>query len=80
MLDMFPFSNCSDSSFWGKWVINLDVDAAHDAWSSVTERLGQEHFDHSVFGLVYEYAQNRLSLVLEANQVRIRDITVCVLI
>ena len=71
MLDMFFFRNCSDSSFWGKWVINLDVDAAHDAWSSVTERLGQEHFDHSVFGLVYEYAQNRLSLVLEANQVGI---------
>jgi len=62
-------TNCRDSTFWGKWVIHLDGETAHDAWLSITDHLGRGHFDHSVFGLVHEYGpESRLSLVLAADQ------------
>ena len=59
-------TNCENSSYWGRWMISGTSPTS--MWSKATQSLTQEAFESGSFGLVYEAAERKLSLVVDAAQ------------
>ena len=59
-------TSCQNSSYWGRWTITSNN--ATEMWNKATTNLTGEEFEEGSFGLVYETAERKLSLVVDAAQ------------